>query len=178
MPITRTRRADGPFFRPPSRDDVTIGALSRLNRALARAGRAGAVRKGLALWLTEFGIQSLPDRQLGVPQTKQAEFLALSERLARRNPRVVSFSQYLMRDSDPVAGATAATARHPGFETGLRTSAGAPKRALRAFRVPLAGVARAQADEALGLRAQFRRRDAGGDRVPQLARGHLASAQA
>ncbi len=130
----------GPFFRPPNRDDVTIGSLSRLNRALARAGRAGAVRDGLPLWLTEFGIQSLPDRQVGVPETKQAEFLALSERLARRNPRVVSFSQYLMRDSAAVAGATAATTRHPGFETGLRTSAGDPKRALRGFRLPLAAL--------------------------------------
>ena len=131
-----TTRA-GPFFRPPNRDDVTIGSLSRLNRALARAGRAGAVRTGLPLWLTEFGIQSLPDRQVGVPETKQAEFLALSERLARRNPRVVSFSQYLMRDSAAVAGATAASTRHPGFETGLRTSSGDPKRALRGFRLPL-----------------------------------------
>lgn len=53
----------GPFFRPPDRRDVTIGSLSRLNRALLRAGRAGAVRRGLPLWLTEFGIQSLPDTQ-------------------------------------------------------------------------------------------------------------------
>ncbi|MDP1849473.1 MAG: hypothetical protein Q8K79_16910 [Solirubrobacteraceae bacterium] len=128
----------GPFFRPPSPEDVTIGSLSRLNRALARAGRAGAVRRGLPLWLTEFGIQSYPDRQVGVPQTQQAEFLALSERLARRNPRVVSFSQYLMRDSDAVVrGATAATTRHPGFESGLRTSTGKLKRAFRGFRVPL-----------------------------------------
>ena len=131
-----TTRA-GPFFRPPHRDDVTIGSLSRLNRALARAGRAGAVRRGLPLWLTEFGIQSLPDKQLGVPQTMQAEYLALSERLARRNPRVVSFSQYLMRDSAAVVGASAATTSHPGFETGLRTSSGDPKRALRGFRLPL-----------------------------------------
>jgi hypothetical protein len=131
-----TTRA-GPFFRPPNRDDVTIGSLSRLNRALARAGRAGAVRAALPLWLTEFGIQSLPDRQVGVPETRQAEFLALSERLARRNPRVVSFSQYLMRDSTAVAGTTAAATRHPGFETGLRTSSGHPKRALRGFRLPL-----------------------------------------
>lgn len=131
-----TTRA-GPYFRPPNRNDVTIGSLSRLNRALQRAGRAGAVRRGLPLWLTEFGIQSLPDTQIGVPQTKQAEFLALSERVARRNPRVVSVSQYLMRDSDPVVAAGSGVARHPGFETGLRTSAGDPKRALRGFRLPL-----------------------------------------
>lgn len=130
-----TTRA-GPFFRPPNRDDVTIGSMSRLNRALHRAGRAGAVRVGLPLWLTEFGIQSWPDKQVGVSETRQAEFLALSERLARRNPRVVSFSQYLMRDSAPAA-AGASGARHPGFETGLRTSSGDRKRAHRGFPLPL-----------------------------------------
>ncbi len=127
---------DGPFFRPPSPDDVTIGVLSRLNSALYRAGRAGAVRQGLPLWLTEFGIQSLPDRQLGVPQTKQAEYLAMSERIARRNPRVRSVSQYLMRDSDAVKGSDGKLT-YPGFESGLRTSSGAAKRALRGFRLPL-----------------------------------------
>ena len=130
----------GPFFVPPNRDDVTIGSLSRLNRALLRAGRAGAVRKNLPLWLTEFGIQSLPDEQQGVPETMQAEYLAISERIARRNPRVASVSQYLMRDSEPVAGAGAAAARHPGFETGLRTSAGESKRALAGFSLPLVAV--------------------------------------
>lgn len=130
-----TTRA-GPFFRPPNRDDVTIGSMSRLNRALHRAGRAGAVRAGLPLWLTEFGIQSWPDKQFGVSETSQAEFLALSERLARRNRRVVSVSQYLMRDS-AAASASAAGARHPGFETGLRTSSGDRKRAYRGFPLPL-----------------------------------------
>jgi hypothetical protein len=130
-----TTRA-GPSFRPPDRDDVTIGSLSRMNRALHRAGRAGAVRRGLPLWLTEFGIQSLPDEIVGVPETKQAEFLALSERIARRNRRVVSVSQYLMRDSAPIAGATPGAVLHPGFETGLRTHSGQPKRALRGFRLP------------------------------------------
>lgn len=126
----------GPFFRPPHRDDVTIGSMSRLNRALHRAGRAGAVRAGIRLWLTEFGIQSWPDKQIGVSETKQAEFLALSERIARRNPRVVSVSQYLMRDS-AAAAASDSGSRHPGFETGLRTSSGDPKRAFRAFPLPL-----------------------------------------
>ena len=133
-----TTRA-GPFFRPPGADDVTIGSLSRLNRALHRAGRAGAVRKGLPLWLTEFGIQSRPDRQVGVSQTRQAEYLALSERIARRNPRVVSVSQYLMRDSEPVKHAGSPDT-HPGFETGLRTSAGARKRAWSGYTVPLVAV--------------------------------------
>jgi hypothetical protein len=126
----------GPYFVPPSRNDVTIGVLGRLNSALARAGRAGAVRRGLPIWLTEFGIQSFPDHVYGVSQTTQAEYRAISERIAYNNPRVVAFSQYLMRDDDPIAGVSAIQ-RYGGFESGLRTSAGAAKRAYDAFPLPL-----------------------------------------
>lgn len=126
----------GPFYRPPSPDDVTIGVLDRLNRAMARAGARGALRKGLPIWLTEFGIQSKPDPFLGVSYTAQAEYRAISERMAYRNKRVAAFSQYLMRDDAPVEGASAA-ARYSGFESGLRGHAGDPKRSYEAFRLPL-----------------------------------------
>jgi Cellulase (glycosyl hydrolase family 5) len=126
----------GPYFVPPNRDDVTIGVLRRLNRALYRAGRAHAVRRGLPIWLTEFGIQSFPDHLMGVSQTKQAEYRALSERIAFRNRRVAAFSQYLMRDDQPVAGVSRLE-RYSGFESGLRTSTGRGKRAYAAFRLPL-----------------------------------------
>ncbi|HYF27706.1 MAG TPA: hypothetical protein VD931_18335, partial [Baekduia sp.] len=126
----------GPFFVPPSPDDVTIGVLHRLNRAMARAGQQDALRKGLPIWLTEFGIQSKPDPYLGVSETAQAEFRAISERIAYRNRRVVAFSQYLMRDDAPVAGASKAR-RYSGFESGLRGHAGDVKRAYEGFRLPL-----------------------------------------
>ena len=126
----------GPYFVPPSKDDVTIGVLGRLNRAMARAGEQDAVPRGLPIWLTEFGIQSKPDPFLGVSQTAQAEYRSISERMAYENPRVVAFSQYLMRDDAPVAGASA-SARYSGFESGLRGHAGAPKQAYEAFRLPL-----------------------------------------
>lgn len=126
----------GPYFVPPSPNDVTIGVLHRLNSALAKAGRAGAVRKGLPIWLTEFGIQSWPDRVWGVSQTTQAEYRAISEHIAYTNARVVRFSQYLMRDDDPVAGVSG-SARYGGFESGLRTAGGTAKRAYDAFPIPL-----------------------------------------
>jgi hypothetical protein len=130
----------GPTFVPPNRDDVTIGVLSRLTRAVDRAERAGALRAGRPIWLTEFGIQSHPDRQLGVPETQQAEFRAISERIAWRNPSVVAFSQYLMRDDDPNPAARTAAQRHPCFESGLRGADGDPKRAYEGFRLPLVAV--------------------------------------
>jgi hypothetical protein len=126
----------GPFFKPDGPNDVTIGVLSRLTRAVDRAGRAGAIPKGLPIWLTEFGIQSTPDPLYGVSEQQQAEYRAISERIAYDNPRVKAFSQYLLRDDDPIKGVPK-LARYGGFESGLRTAGGKAKTSLGAFRLPL-----------------------------------------
>src|SRR3954451_18211041 len=125
----------GPFFKPPGPNDVTIGVLSRLTRALDRAGASGAIKKGMGIFLTEFGVQSYPDKLLGVPLSQQAEYRSISEHIAYRNSRVKLFSQYLMRDSQPLPGPPAQ--RYSGFESGLRTCAGKKKPAFDAFRTPL-----------------------------------------
>jgi hypothetical protein len=129
--------AAGPYFKPRSRNDVTIGVLGRLNSALARAGRAGAIRKGMPIYLTEFGIQSYPDVIAGVSQSRQAEYRSISEHIAYRNARVRGFSQYLMRDDLPRADTKSVFERYGGFESGLRTSDGTPKLAYDAFALPL-----------------------------------------
>jgi hypothetical protein len=126
----------GPFFKPPGPNDVTIGVLSRLTRALDRAARAHRIRRHMPIWLTEFGIQSKPDPLLGVSLARQAEYQAISERIAYNNPRVVAFSQYLLRDDLPRRGPR--LARYGGFESGLLTSSGKPKPAMASFRLPLA----------------------------------------
>lgn len=126
----------GPRFRPSNPDDVTIGVVSRLVRALQRAERAGALPKRTGIFLTEFGIQSTPDPYVGVSLAQQAEYLAISERIAYYTPRVKSFSQYLLRDDQPRAGPK--YARYSGFESGLKRSDGRPKPAYEAFRLPLA----------------------------------------
>jgi hypothetical protein len=124
----------GPSFKPPP-DDVTIGVLSRLTKALDRAKAAGALTTRLPIHLTEFGIQSTPDTTSGVSLAKQVEYRAISERIAYENPRVASFSQYLLRDSDP---GPAGPGQYGGFESGLRFADGKPKPSLPAFRLPLA----------------------------------------
>ena len=126
----------GPWFDPPRSTDVTIGSLRRLNRALYRAGRAHAIRKGMPIYLTEFGIQSRPDPYSGVSYTRQAEYRAIAERIAYRNRRVRMFSQYLMRDDGLVEGASKYD-RYRGFQSGLRRAGGRAKRAYEAFRLPL-----------------------------------------
>jgi hypothetical protein len=129
----------GPYFASPNPDDVTIGTLSRLTRALDRAARAGALRARMPLWLTEFGIQSTPDRFTGVSLTRQVQWRSLAERIAWNNPRVRAFSQYLLRDDLPVEGVRASQ-RYSGFESGLRFSTGRPKPSLDGFKLPLAAL--------------------------------------
>lgn len=143
--------AAGPFFVPASRNDVTIGVLGRLNSALARAGRARAIRKGLPIYLTEFGIQSYPDVLAGVSQTRQAEYRSISEHLAYRNARVRGFSQYLMRDDSPRPGAASVFERYGGFESGIRTSDGVAKLSYDAFRLPLVAMRGARRTTLWGL---------------------------
>lgn len=119
--------AAGPYYRPPNPEDVTIGTLGRLVKALGRAAKAGAIRSGANLYLTEFGIRSKPEKAIGVPVSTQAEWDAISERLAWEDPRVASFSQYLLRDD--VLG--------KGPQTGLEYVNGRKKPLYYGFPVPL-----------------------------------------
>jgi hypothetical protein len=119
----------GPFWDPPP-DDVTIGTIGRLVTALDRAAAAGAVRPGLAVYITEFGVQSVPNPYEGVSLVQQAEYDAICEHVAWENPRVAAFGQYLLADDRPAHG------RVVGFQTGLETYKGAPKPAYSGFRLP------------------------------------------
>jgi hypothetical protein len=120
--------ASGPFYVPPERDNVTIGVLSRLSHALDLAARAGALPARTPIYLTEFGVQSKPNRFLGVSVAQQAEYDAIAEHIAWANPRVAAFSQYLLRD-DPLGGAPGASVHGGtiGFQTGLEYLSGKPK---------------------------------------------------
>jgi hypothetical protein len=128
----------GPSYRPPEADDVTIGVLSRLSGALDRAAAAHAIPGHIPIYLTEFGIQSFPNRFLGVSLAKQAEYDAISEKIAWSNPRVAAFSQYLLRD-DQLGGAPGSSVHGGfiGFQTGLETVSGARKPLYFGFPVPL-----------------------------------------
>ena len=122
----------GPFLKPPA-DNVTIGVLDRITTAVDKAAKAGAITGGrLPIYVTEFGVQSLPDRRLGVSLAKQSDFRSIAERIAYLNPRVKAFSQYLLRD-DPGTGF-----EYGAFESGLYLYKGRKaKPALEGFRLPL-----------------------------------------
>ncbi len=119
----------GPHYVPGERDNVTIGALSRLSNALNLAAGAHAIPGGVPIYLTEFGVQSFPNKFLGVSVAKQAEFDAIAEQIAYNNPRVAAFSQYLLKD-DPLGGPA-------NFQTGLEYSNGTAKPLYFGWPIPL-----------------------------------------
>jgi len=124
------RSGASPYLVPSNPETVTIGSLSRMTRALDAAARSGALPARLPLYITEFGIMSRPNPYQGVPVGQQAEYDAMAEQIAYRNPRVASFSQYLLKD-DPIRH------RSVGFQTGLEYYSGKGKPLLSAFPVPM-----------------------------------------
>ncbi len=128
----------GPLWVPSEPDDVTIGTLYRLENALNLAARAGAIRAGIPIYLTEFGVLSVPNRYEGVSLAKQAEYDALAEYIAWKNPRVAAFSQYLLHD-DPTGGPPGSGVHGGtvGFQTGLESLGGNPKPLYYAWPIPL-----------------------------------------
>jgi hypothetical protein len=129
----------GPYYVPGERnsvagerDNVTIGSLSRLTNALDLAANAHAIPANVPIYLTEFGVQSFPNKILGVSPAKQAEYDAIAEHIAYDNPRVAAFSQYLLKDD-----ATGATESGASFQSGLEYVNGTLKPLYFGWPIPL-----------------------------------------
>jgi hypothetical protein len=87
-----------PHYRYPGRDNVTIGTLGRLNKALGRLARSGSLRtpRGhrLNVYLTEFGYFSRGKRRISAG--RRAKYLRQAYRMARHTPHVKQLLQYLL----------------------------------------------------------------------------------
>jgi hypothetical protein len=117
-----------PLGRPDAPDDLTLGNVAPILRLADRAAAAGRLPRGLRLWVTEYGVQTVPpDRFLGVPLGVQARWLDASEWLVARRPRIAALTQYLLRDDSADFG----------FQSGLRFADGRPKPALATFPLPV-----------------------------------------
>jgi hypothetical protein len=90
--------AHAPAFQYPGADNVTIGTLFRLTRALDRLSRSGALRytRGgrMPLYLTEYGYFASGKRALKARTASR--YLQQAYSIALRNPRVKSQLQYLL----------------------------------------------------------------------------------
>jgi hypothetical protein len=105
--------AHPPGYRYPGGDNVTIGTLSRLTRALDKLKRSGALRVNgggrMPIYLTEYGYFASGHRALSAK--KRARYLQKAYSIALKNPRVKGQMQYLLLTLPPGSDST--------FNTGL-----------------------------------------------------------
>jgi hypothetical protein len=87
-----------PNFQYPGADNVTIGTLSRLTRALDKLSRSGALRTAgggrMPVYLTEYGYFATGHRAL--PAKTSSRYLQQAYSIALKNSRVKSQLQYLL----------------------------------------------------------------------------------
>ena len=87
-----------PNYQYPGADNVTIGTLSRLTKALDKLSRAGVLRMNgggrMPLYLTEYGYFASGHRALS--KTLRSRYLQQAYSIALKNPRVKSQLQYLL----------------------------------------------------------------------------------
>ena len=108
-------------------ETITMATIDRLVREVGRAFGRKRIR------LTEYGYQTNPpDQFLGVSPALQARYLADAAHRAYATPYVDMLIQYLYKDEPDAAR----------WQSGLVTSAGSAKTALRAAILPLAQVSR------------------------------------
>ncbi len=138
-----------PAFQYPGSDNVTIGTLSRLTRALDRLRRSGALRtpRGgrMPLYLTEYGYFASGKRAL--PTRTRSRYLKQAYSLALRNGRVKSQLQYLMLTLPRGSGSTFNTGivgrtgkrlpQYNALRSWYRGNRGRVKRPGRAFTLPI-----------------------------------------
>jgi hypothetical protein len=108
-----------PNYQYPGADNVTIGTLSRLTRALDKLSRAGVLRKNgggrMPLYLTEYGYFASGHRALS--KRLRSRYLQQAYSIALKNSRVKSQLQYLL--VSPSRGERASF-----FDLGLVTKGG------------------------------------------------------
>jgi hypothetical protein len=87
-----------PNYQYPGADNVTIGTLSRLTKALDKLSRAGVLRKNgggrMPLYLTEYGYFASGHRALS--KRLRSRYLQQAYSIALKNSRVKSQLQYLL----------------------------------------------------------------------------------
>lgn len=108
---------------------INLATIGRLTKALDRARQAHAVNRRLPIYVTEYGVESVPDRKFGVSQLRQAEYISISEYLMYLNRRIRSFGQYLLQDDSGNA--------QVNFQTGLQFADGRHKVSYEAYQIAL-----------------------------------------
>ena len=118
---------------PAYPDWVTLADLSKLESALDRIRRVYGSAKRFPIYLTEYGLATNPPLpQFELTPAQQAVYLNQAEYMAWRDPRVRTFSQYLLVDAPPGGGSPISS-----FASGLEFADGKAKPAFTAYRLPI-----------------------------------------
>ncbi len=130
-----------PSVRSKNSDWVSMGDLRALSRELARIyrryGQKTQSKRGVPLYLTEYGYQTRPDPVTRVPFSKQAAWINEAEYIAYRNPNVRAVNQFLLVDDAPVAGEKNQRLAYRTFQSGLQLLTGKRKPSYNAYMTPL-----------------------------------------
>lgn len=125
------RLSGGPLDKDKvSKDNAPINYLARIQRVLDQANKQKRLSaRKLQIYNSEFGFQSdPPDIFAGTPISRIPSYLNISEYLSWIDPRVATYSQYLIVDDADLAA----------FQTGLFFNDGTPKPGvLAAFQTPM-----------------------------------------
>jgi len=105
--------------------NVPLLGLPKLESALD----AGFKRKGIPIWITEYGNETQPGEPRGVTEAQQAVYLPQAIAIVRKDPRVRMFVWFIFRDSP---GST--------WQSGLYRTDSTPKPAQAAWPVAAASV--------------------------------------
>lgn len=133
---------------PPGRssrpaDWVSMADLRRLSRELSRIyrryGQKTQTRRGVPLYLTEYGYQTKPDPFVAnvVSFSRQAAWINHAEYMAYRNPNVRTLSQFLLIDDAPVPGEKNPRLAYRTFQSGLQLLGGKRKLSYKAYITPI-----------------------------------------
>jgi Cellulase (glycosyl hydrolase family 5) len=173
-------RSDPPT-KPPRAGGYTMGNISKLVSDLDKYAKFGNLQVGgdpknrtLPVWSTEYGYETNPpDPVNGITEALQAQYINEGDFIAYQNPRIMSQSQFLLRDVPPVTKGTKKNSAAYWFtyQSGLFTMPpqDKPKPAYQAYIMPLVATIarRSGAGGTVNLWGQLRFRPNGtlGDQV-------------
>lgn len=129
-----------PLSAAPTPEDALIGQLPRVYKILDRARALRRLSKSrIKLWNGEFGYQTYPPDPFGAKVGNVPAFLNLAEYISWKDPRVVNFQQYQLRDEPPDLSQPAGSLnRYRGFQSGLRYDDGRQKAGIyNAYELPV-----------------------------------------
>ena len=144
-PYTKDR---SPLVADVSDQAITMANLDTLTTLLDNiAEKTSRVQDEMPLALTEFGYETQPpDPFNGVTLAKQADYSNLADLLAWANPRVLTQTQFLLRDVKPLKSSSERR-RWFTYQSGLYFANGKPKPAAAAYRFPFLAQAAAKTAE-------------------------------